>query len=212
MATTAKETRVSIPAVDIGTFSLRLVGDSPLVCHKWADKAKKMMLDRQMKRAVGGKEPKDPEQDYKDSLYHLPDGSGYGFPAVAFKAAAIGACRFVDGLPMTEARGAFHVQGELVPIEGEPRMREDMVRLETGTADIRYRAEFPTWEATLDIRFNRQALTVEQLINLFNLAGFSIGIGEGRPMGKKSSGSWGMFHVASGSQESSNGTGEGATQ
>ena len=212
MANTAKETRVSIPAVDIGTFSLRLVGDSSLVVHKWSDKAKKMMLDKQMKKAKGGKEAKDPEQDYQDSLYHMPDGEGYGFPAVAFKAAAIGACRFVDGLSMTEARGAFHVQGELVRIEGEPQMREDMVRLETGTADIRYRGEFPKWETTISIRFNRQALTVEQLINLFNIAGFSIGVGEGRPLGRKSSGSWGMFHVAPGSQESSNGTGEGEAQ
>ena len=195
------EVGVQIPAIEIGTFTLRLVGDSQLVVHNWSDKAKKQMLEKQMKLPAQGKVAKDPEQDFKDSLYPMPDGDGYGFPAVAFKAAAVGACRQVDGLAMTEARGAFHVQGELVRIEGEPKMCEHMVRLDSGTADIRYRAAFSPWAVTLTIRHNKRALTVAQIVNLFNLAGFSIGVGEGRPTGRKSSGSWGMFHVAETPQE-----------
>lgn len=55
-------------------------------CHAWSEKAKRQMLDKQMKKAQSAKEAKSPEQDYHDSLYHL-EGGGYGFPAVAFKAA-----------------------------------------------------------------------------------------------------------------------------
>jgi len=183
---------VVIPAIEIAEMGLALVGDSPLICHAWSDKAKKQMLDKQMKKAKQGKEAKNPEADYKASLYPRPEG-GYGFPSVAFKAAAVGACRFVDGLRMTEVRGAFHVLGELIPIEGEPTMREDMVRVGMGTADIRYRGEFRDWKAYLSIRFNQRAISPEQIVNLFNVAGFGVGVGEWRP---EKDGSYGMFHVA----------------
>jgi hypothetical protein len=34
-------------------------------------------------------------------------------------------------------------------------MREDMVRIGMGTADIRYRGEFPEWSVDVPLRFNR---------------------------------------------------------
>lgn len=182
---------VSVPRMDRRQIEITLIGDSPLICHKWSDKAKQMMLDKQMKKASKGKEAKDPEQDYRDSLYHLDDG-GYGFPAVAFKSAAVGACRFAE-MKMTEARGAFHVVGEMIPLEGEPRMREDMVRVGMGTADIRYRGEFPEWRCTLSVVYNANAISPEQIVNLFNVAGFGVGVGEWRP---EKDGSYGRFHVA----------------
>lgn len=185
----------TIPRLEIRMMELRLVGDSPLISHRWSEKAKAQMLRKQMKEASPGRTAKNPEQDYRESLYEHPEG-GFGFPCTAFKAAAVGACRYVDGISMTEARGAFHVVGELTRLEGEPSMREDMVRLETGTADIRYRGEFKEWATTLTIRYNARALSAEQIINLFNIAGFAIGVGEWRPMSKKgASGSYGMWHV-----------------
>lgn len=136
--TQGKSVVIEIPKIQISQMEIVLVGDSPLVSHRWSDKAKKMMLGKQMKEAKAAKEAKDPHQDYLDSLYVHPDG-GYGFPTIAFKAAAIKACRFTDGVKMTEARGAFHIVGDLARVEGEPNMREDMVRIAMGTADIRSR-------------------------------------------------------------------------
>lgn len=182
----------SIPSIRRKELRLKLVGDSALISHKWSDKAKKEMLDKQMKAAKTAKAAKDPERDYRESLYDYP-GGGYGFPCVAFKAAAVGACRFTEGLKMTEARGAFHVDGELAKIEGEPSMREDMVRVGMGTADIRYRGEFKAWSTTLNITYNADAISIEQIVNLFNLAGFGVGVGEWRP---EKDGSYGRFHVA----------------
>lgn len=184
---------ISIPAIDIKEMVITVIGDSPLISHKWSEKAKAMMLAKQTKQAKAGREAKDPKQDYEDSIYRTESG-GCGFPAVAFKAAAVAACRFVKGdIKMTEARGAFHVVGELVEIQGEPNMREDMVRLQMGVADIRYRAEFKEWRADLVIRFNTGVLSPAQIVNLFNLAGFGVGVGEWRP---ERDGSYGMFHVA----------------
>jgi hypothetical protein len=188
--------RIEIPKIAIVTLPITIIGDSPLISHRWSDKAKQMMLDKQMGKAIAKKAPKDPEQEFRDSLYEHPDG-GYGFPSVAFKAAAVSACRSVEGIKMTEARAAFHVPGELVKIDGEPRMREDMVRIGMGTADIRYRGEFTEWKATLFVRYNESVLTPSQIVNLFNVAGFGVGIGEWRP---EKDGSFGMFHVQMGEQ------------
>ena len=186
----AGKTEVAIPRIDIQMMSITLVGDSPLISHKWSEKAKRQMLDKQTKRATGPKEAKDPQKDYEESLYQTESGE-YGFPAVAFKSAAVGACRFLD-MKMTEARGAFHVVGEIIPIEGTPSMREDMVRVGMGTADIRYRGEFKQWRANLLIRYNASVLSPAQIVNLFNNAGFGVGVSEWRP---EKDGSFGMFHV-----------------
>lgn len=207
MKTTENENmmNVSIPEIKISTFSLKLVGDSPLIVHAWSEKAKRMMLEKQMKKATTGKEAKDPERDFFNSLYWLSEKpenptmedvlhARFGFPVVGFKAAAIDA-GYQQGIlaKKTTARGAFHILGEFAEIDGTPIMREDMVRVGMGTADIRYRGEFPTWSTTLMIRYNPTAMSIEQIVNLFNIGGFANGVGEWRP-GKD--GSYGMFHVA----------------
>ncbi len=186
--TDAQEVKLAGLAID--GLRLRLVGTSPLIVHKWSEKAKKQMLDKQMKRASQGKAAKDPDQDYRESLYIRGDGS-YGFPAVAFKAAAVRAGTYCD-MKMVFLRGAFHVEGDLVLIEGEPEPREDMVRVGMGTADIRYRPQFPKWATELDITFNNRALTDEQIVNLFEIAGFAVGVGEWRP---EKDGQFGRFRV-----------------
>lgn len=197
------EAKITIPAIAVEVLTVKIVGDAPLISHKWSEKAKRMMLDKQMKKPTPKREAKVPEQDFEDSLYRFP-GGGFGFPATAFKAAMVNACRFVAGIPMTVARGAFHVhydghdaQGNpLVKIQGHPTPREDMVRLETGVADIRYRGEFKDWACKLRIRYNANVISPEQLVNLLNTAGFAVGVGEWRPSAPQSkSGSFGTFHV-----------------
>jgi hypothetical protein len=43
------------------------------------------------------------------------------------------------------------------------------------------------------VRFNANVLSAAQIVNLFNTAGFGVGIGEWRP---EKDGQFGMFHVA----------------
>ena len=205
----ASTTAIEVPQMSIGRMEVTLVGDTPLIVHAWSTKAKKEMLDKQMKKAKPGKQSKDPNQDFEDSLYKLGDG-GYGFPSVAFKAAAITAVTSVSGVTKVAARQAFHVHGEqtelggafdgvkmrmdLVRIRGaEPTMREDMVRIGMGTADIRYRGEFYPWYVVLTVRYNTHALSEGQILNLFNTAGFGVGIGEWR---SERDGNHGLFHCA----------------
>lgn len=209
---TAKKEVVEIPAIDIKDANIEIIGDSPLIMHKWSEKAKREMLEKQMKVAKSkGHDAKNPVEDFIDSMYWLSgkpekkDEQGFlesmktgnarfGFPSVAFKAAAVnGGYRAGVTKNRTTMNAAFHIQGEYVEINGNPKMRQDMVRVGMGTADIRYRGEFTEWSAVLPITYNAGAITLEQLCNLFNLGGFAVGVGEWRP---EKSGSYGMFHVA----------------
>lgn len=185
---------ITLPPLEIEIITIKLIGDSPLISHAWSEKAKKEMRDKQMKKAKSAKEAKDPGREYRESLYVHPDG-GYAFPSIAFKTAAVDACSHVADITKVLARGAFHVVGEWVKIQGEPTMREDMVRIGMGTADLRYRGEFKTWEVEIAVRYNKRVLSKEQIVNLFNTAGFAIGVGEWRP---QKDGAFGMFHVVTG--------------
>lgn len=210
MATKKEEAAtVSIPKLKTEEFMIKLVGDSPLIVHAWSTKAKEMMLDKQMKKATTGRKAKDPFEDFCDSLYWLSErpenptfddiaSAEFGFPTIAFKAAAVDG-GFQQGIieKKTTARGAFHIIGEFAKIEGIPEPREDMVRVGMGTADIRYRGEFSSWSTVLRIRYNPMAMSMAQIVNLFNYGGFGCGVGEWRP---QKDGSYGMFHVATDSE------------
>ena len=213
MAPKKQETPIDIPRLTIQTVELRLVGTSPLVVHAWSEKAKKQMRDKQGKKAKQGKEAKVPAHDFVDALHWLsekptlpanPDEAmaaatkavatgRFGFPTIGFKAAAVAGAGFVDGITKVATRGAFHVRGEFAEIEsGPPVMREDMVRVGMGTADLRYRPMFEEWGVTLTVDINTTAMSVEQVVNLFNVGGFACGVGEYRP---ERDGSWGRFTV-----------------
>lgn len=184
---------VELPVLNIQRIEVTLVGDTPLIMHKWSEKAKKEMLAKQMKKAKLAKEAKDPQRDFEESIYMLKDGR-YGFPVIAFKAAAVTACTSIGGITKVSARQAFHIDGEFAVIEGsEPKMREDMVRVGMGTADIRYRGEFFPWHTTLSIAHNANVMSAEQILNMLNTAGFGVGVGEWRP---ERDGQYGRFHVA----------------
>lgn len=211
MAAKTKE-EIIIPAIDLQRIDIKVVGDSPLIMHKWSEKAKREMLEKQMKVAkTKGHDAKDPVADFINSMYWIegePEekteegfmaaiesgNARFGFPSTAFKASAVSAAyRAKVTKDKVSMNGAFHILGEMVEIKGTPVMREDMVRVGMGTADIRYRGEFPTWEAILPIQYNAGVITKEQLANMFNMGGFAVGVGEWRP---EKSGAFGMYHVA----------------
>lgn len=74
-----------------------------------------------------------------------------------------------------------------------PSMREDMVRVGMGSADIRYRGQFDSWSINLKISYNANGqYSLEQILNIINAGGYACGIGEWRP---EKDGQYGMFHV-----------------
>lgn len=222
MATKMKQEEIVIKPIDIRTVTVRVVGTTPLIMHKWSEKAKRMILDNQMKIAKSkGYDAKNPVGDFIESMYWMDgspvpgemteegfakaiaSGAKFGFPATSFKQAAISS-GYRTGVTkdMASLRGAFFVKGygldNLVEIKYNvpPRMREDMVKVSNGGTDIRFRGEFPDWYADLEIQYNANGqYSLDQIINLINLGGFACGVGEWRP---EKDGTYGMYQVSVG--------------
>ncbi len=195
---------VEIPEPDITTVHLVLVGDKKLVMHAWSQKSRKMIEDAQSGAARKKKEPRDPDAEFNAARYVSKDGWD-GIPAISFKKSAVGACRYVEGIPMTQARGVIFVEhdgvdqydNELIRIMSDPPVKqEDTVRLPNGNADLRYRPRYDRWYVNIRVRFNSNVISQAQVINLFSLAGLHCGVGEGRPNSKSNTMDWGMFHIA----------------
>lgn len=183
-----------IPEIRCEVIQIPVHGISPLIVHAWSDKAKRMMLDKQMKKARAVREPKNPEEDYHACRY-ISDEGWDGVPVGAFKAAMVGAARHVPDLHMTIAKRSIFVHQDgystqkgqrLVRIDGEPSMLESMVRLETGVADIRHQAQYIEWSAVVTVEFLTSTFSAEMVVQLCEIAGWSEGICEHRPSAPKS--------------------------
>ena len=208
---------IEIKPINIVTTTVRIAGDTPLIMHRWSEKAKRMILEKQMKKTKSSaKEAKNPIEDFIESIYWMEgkpseyteeafeeacrNGARFGFPVTAIKQATISSA-YRNGITkdMASLRGAFFIAGEgselLAEVKGcTPTMREDMVRVGMGVADIRFRGEFSGWYMDLQVSYNANgAYTLDQIINLINVGGLSCGIGEWRP---EKDGNYGMYHVA----------------
>jgi len=205
----SKEISIVIPRIEIKQATIKIIGDSPLITHKWAFKTIKQLRDKHAKKAVQVKEARNPFNEFLESMYWLSEPEDFsnikmsdlkkykfGIPTSAFKGTAVNACSFVDGITKVIARGAFQVVGDFAELKSDPPvMRSDMARIARLTPQERYRGQFNNWSCNIVLRFNPLVLSAEQLINLFNVAGFHVGVLEMRPQGKTTSFGFGMFHV-----------------
>lgn len=166
-------------------ITLRIKGTSPLVMHKWSEKAKGMMRDKQAGKKTKNRDARNPEQECIDATYMTHDGK-FAIPGMALKRAFISAAHKDIGIEKTLVRKALFIQIEdpdgLIPIDtAPPVMREDMMRVGQGIADLRYRPEFKRWSSIFTIEFDAELLTENDVIALVNRSGFGVGILEGRP-------------------------------
>lgn len=213
-----KQEIIEIRPIEMAEAQITIVGDTPLIMHAWSEKAKRMMLEAQMGKAKGKqKEFKNPMEDFINSMYWLTEkpteyteeafeeavaaGARFGFPVTALKQAAISAS-FRKGWSKDKMslRGVFFINGGwgdmMEIVSDKPSMREDMVKVGMGTADIRYRGEFHNWKATFTLKYDVNGqYSLGNIINMINAGGTICGIGEWRP---ERDGQSGMFHVQAG--------------
>jgi hypothetical protein len=198
----ARVKKVAIPVdvapINIKSSFMRIEGTSPLIVHKFSEKAKKELLDKATQKAKSGREPKNPVGEFMESLHWitpmpaeyteeafaaaLKAGAKFGFPATGLKKSAVsGAYRAGLTKDKVSTFGAFHIGGgELVEIQGTPRMREDYAIVSNGSPDIRFRAEFPVWSMEFEIFYNASVYSLDQLITFFGFGGFATGVGDWR--------------------------------
>ena len=195
----APETGVRLVPVLRSIVEVPIVGLTPVIPHKWSEKALRLMRESQSGNKARAKhEPKVPEDEAEASLYRLPDGRP-GMPATAFKAAMVGAARLFQGVTMVTLKSSIFVQGEgpdqLVALEGDMHLREDTPRNATGVVDLRYRYAFWPWSALIRVEFLTAVVDLDSIYTLVDAAGNG-GVGDWRPSAPKSlTGTFGRFEV-----------------
>lgn len=176
-----------IDRISAETLQVPIIGTSPLVVNRFSEKAKREMLNASQGKK-SPKMPKDPQAEYEAAFYRLKSGEP-GFPALGFKAATVGGARFYGKqISMTALKQFVFFSGEpgedghyYVQIIGEPKMREDVVRVGRGGTDLRYRPEFSEWSAVLNVTYVDAMLTRGSLLSLIEAGGMGVGVGEWRP-------------------------------
>jgi hypothetical protein len=155
-----------------------------------------MIADKHGGKKTKNREVRNTEQEINDATYYTEDGA-CGVPAMAFKAAMISAAHKDLGIEKTMVRKALFLRcsdaNGIIPIEYSKMVkRQDAVRVGRGSTDLRYRPEFRDWTAKLIFEIDTELLTVEDVVNLLNRAGFGVGVGEWRP---EKGGEFGRFKV-----------------
>lgn len=196
----AKEkVKIEITPPKFQILAIRVEGSAPLMLHKFSEKMRKQIEAKQTATDVTKQKraPKDYVAEFNAARYRARSGKWDGIPAGAFRAAMIAACRTLDGLPMTRAKGAFFLIADghdetdgtpLIKIEGKCAHDTRPVRLESGVADLRNRPRYDDWACNLRIQFDADLLSANDVANLLARAGAMVGVGELRPQGPNSYG------------------------
>ncbi len=187
------EQNIHLPTVEKRRVAVRLNGESPLIVHRFEEKALTEMLAKQ-RGLPFERQKKNPHADYEASKYkNVKDQDCV--PVMTIKKAMIEATTFDENMTKKQSRGGFFIIGEYAPLDfSEVRMRTDVVRLSGigRTPDIRFRAEYLDWSVDIVIEFNPRLITVDQLFYLLREAGSSVGICEWRA---QKDGNYGAFTV-----------------
>lgn len=209
MAKAAKQTEgevISITPPSIEYMKFRIVGTAPYMQARFSQKAMIAMMDKMAGKTSKGaktRDSRDYDAEYKGAMHESTAG-WIGIPASSLRAAMISACRLV-GYKMTIAKMSIFVMPEgldkvdgqpLVRIYGDPERCDMPTRNATGVFDIRVRPMWRDWYALPVVSFDADQFKPQDVVNLLARVGAQVGIGEGRPDSRMSTGlGYGTFKV-----------------
>ncbi len=192
---TERKIAVKVPQIKVARMTVTIRGISPYLAHGWSAKSIKMMEDKQQGAAMGKKEKRDPKAEFEAAKI-LDDKGIDSVPALHIKCAMASASTFVDGMSRKEILGSIFVEGQYLPLNFKKCvMRTDIARVGGGMNKVAspvYRPEYHDWSVNVPIRFIENHVSAAEVVNLLNLAGMCIGLGDWR-IEKK--GTHGAFEV-----------------
>jgi hypothetical protein len=194
---------IVLPELDVRQAILHVVGISPLIMHRWSEKALRALEDAQTGKAKQQKAARVPDEEWRAAAYVVPGKEDapdwkpgkYFFPASAFKHAFLyGVSQFDDKrIPKTRATGWVYIDEDPVLAFESVVLRTDIGRNPTQPI---YRPQFNGWSLDLFLGYNARAITLEQVVAIMDMGGFAGGIGEWRPSAPKNkTGSFGRFRI-----------------
>ncbi len=183
-----------------GDFIMVLKGmpDSSFICNRMPEEVALGIDEKRRGSETSIKVKKvSIDEAYEQSTYRNSKGE-FIYPSHKIKNAAIEAAKgkgWWEDMDGKRFKAAVQVVGEYVVINGEPNKRKDIV-FDKGRGGkiptMRYRMELKDWQCDVRVKFNISLISQEQIIAVFNAAGFGIGIGDKTPEQGYSNG---MFSV-----------------
>jgi hypothetical protein len=180
-------------AMDIRTF--RVTGKSPLLMNNGA------AMRPADNTAVKTKKIPTPEEEAAAKVYKLDSGELY-LPAIAFRSSLLGGCigRKIGkrAAKTYVSAGVFSVQTECILTDPPTNKPITEYHINTMRAVVqrngvlRSRPEITEWQVDVQLEIDRDFLTPETVLELFNLAGKLVGIGDYRP---EKTGPYGRYTV-----------------
>jgi hypothetical protein len=202
MATKRAETsEISVLEISQGTAKFAIVGTSPLIFNRMAEKAKRELLMPKGRKTAADRAQSlkhMPLDEYRDSVYRNHGDAAATrlcLPAPAFKCAMGTAALDLPGTKKTEIGRLTWVTGRTVSVWGIPQLLMSVVRSAdiNKTPDIRTRAILPEWCCVVEINFVRPKLSAGAVGNLLAAAGITAGVGDFRQ--EKGKGSYGQYRL-----------------
>ena len=189
------------------TATITIVGDTDLVLNKMNDVTTRQLVEARKDKAKSvevpnvweqiitavhwrdGKPSEFSEESYMDALQNnAPCITAFGLKksfmnSVVRNGIDTYSTKFDAGMNIIAS-------GNLVPITfAEAYVDEKLMSPKKGAPVLVHLNRFSGWEAKITISYVDSIYSLEQIINIINLAGFGIGIGSGRSSG------YGRYHV-----------------
>jgi hypothetical protein len=179
-----------------------LLGTTPLLMNRFAEKAKQQLLMGGRKKntaelAVNLKH--DPVAEYRAACYRNRDADRpalFHAPSTWFHQAIAAAAIDVPGVAKAKIERLVNVTSPQIDLFGTQKLRFDMVRsADMGkTPDVRSRPCFEEWACKVEMSFAPSFIKVKDLTTLMAWAGQIIGVGDWR---RQKGGPFGSFKIIS---------------
>jgi len=173
-------------------MQVKIKGVTPLLMEKM-DPTVAERYDKKKSHQTVKEDTRSEEEKLKDKIHYTEDGN-IGFPAAGFKQGMVEVAPYLD-MYKKHVRGSVRVLGNIIPIDFEKQTVNTAIGKTSGrnqSPRLIKRPEFRGWSCTLDIIYNADVLSAEQIVNLLNWAGFQQGLGGWRP---ECEGTYGQYEV-----------------
>jgi hypothetical protein len=195
---TAKENQTNkesiyVPELKKNQIKVKIVGITPLLMEKMdMDVVERYNLKKGKKLSI---EDSKLEEEKYDAKKHITDDGKLGFPSTGFLKGMVEVAPYIDGIDKKRVRGSIRILGDLIPIKYKEEVKDMKWGKTSGITKAPrkiIRPKFTDWSCELDIVYNSQNISAEQIVNLLNWAGFQMGVGGFRP---EHSGNFGQYVV-----------------
>ena len=197
--TKSKETKIEIKIepLNVKTLMVELVGKTPLVMDRFPDATKKQILGKQTGISKSNKKQiRDVEKEVVEAI-HVTRTGKIGFPSIAFKKGMQEVTSFVGDKFFSKklVSGAIriiNVEDGLIPI----KCKKQTILEHSIGCNTKFNPQFHDWSCKLNIQYDANNISAEDIITVLNYAGYYVGVGIMRPKGKDGgTGEYGCYEV-----------------